>query len=268
MTSMSTARVLPRATGERPPADWTLPEEPVPESILHATVVDLLQAILLHWVASKKLDALVATNLAVRWVEAEPNVGLDPDLCLVLPRPPDAERLESLRTWVPGQHTPALAVEVVSKNHPYKDYGDAPERYAAAGVGELWVFDPLLVGPRALGGPLLLQVWLRAADGTFVRAFAGEAPAFSPTLGAWIHVTDDGQRLRVAGDESGGRMWPTEAEAERAAKQAERVAKEAERAAIEAAVAAERAEKEAALAAKEAALARVAELEAELAKRR
>ena len=264
MTSMSTpARVIPRDVDALPPSEWTLPEEPVPESILHASVVDLLQAILLHWVASAKVDALVATNLAVRWIGRAPRVGLDPDLCLIVPRPVDAEALESLRTWVPGVRAPSLAVEVVSKSHPYKDYGDAPVRYASARVGELWVFDPLLVGPRALGGPVLLQLWTRAADGTLARSYAGEGPAFSPTLGAWVHVVEGGTRLRVAEDENGERLWPTEAEAERAARQAERAAKEAERAAKEA----ERAAKEAALAAKDAALARVAELEAQLAKR-
>ena len=258
MSSMSTsARVIPRAIGDRPPVDWTLPEEPVPESILHASVVDLLQAILLHWVASTQLDALVATNLAVRWVGKAPRIGLDPDLCLIVPRPPDAEALDSLRTWVPGQEAPSLAIEVVSKGHPYKDYADAPVRYASARVGELWVFDPLLVGPRALGGPTRLQVWTRAANGSLARSFAGEGPAFSRALGAWVHAVEGGSRLRIADDENGERMWPTAEEAERAAKDAAVTAREAERAAV----AVERA-------AKEAALARVAELEAELAKRR
>jgi Uma2 family endonuclease len=237
MSSMSTpAGVIPRDVDDRTRSDWTLPEEPVPESILHAAVVDLLKAVLMHWVASAKIDALVASNLAVRWLQGAPRVGLDPDLCLVVPRPPDAAELESLRTWMPGQAAPALAVEVVSQGHPYKDYADAPVRYAAAGARELWVFDPLLAGPRALGGPTRLQVWTRAADGSLARAHAGEGPAFSPALGAWVQVVDAGSRLRVSDDEAGRRLWPTAAEAERAAK--------------------------------EAALARVAELEAELARRR
>lgn len=67
-------------------------------------------------------------------------------------------------------------------------------------------------------------------------------PAFSPALGAWLQVVDDGARLRVADDEAGELSGHGQ----------------------EAALAA----KEAALAAKEAALARVAELEAELARRR
>ena len=258
---MSTpARVIPRDVDALPPADWTLPEVPVPESILHVSVVDLLQAVLLHWVASANVDALVARNFAVRWIGRAPRVGLDPDLCLIVPRPVGAEALDSLRTWVPGLRAPSLAVEVVSKGHPYKDYADAPVRYASASVGELWVFDPLLVGPRSLGGPLRLQLWTRAADGTLARSYAGEGPAFSPTLGAWVHVVENGSRLRVAEDEGGTHLWPTEAEAERAGRE---VAVAAERAAKEA----ERAGRETERVGKEVALARVAELEAQLAKR-
>ena len=116
---MSTpARVVLHADEARSRADWTLPEEPVPESVLHASVVDVLQLVLLRWIAATGLDALVATNLAVRWDARAPRTGLDPDLCLVVPRPPDAEALDSLRTWLPGHRAPALAVEVVSKNHP------------------------------------------------------------------------------------------------------------------------------------------------------
>jgi len=40
-------------------------------------------------------------------------------------------------------------------------------------------------------------------------------------------VTNDGHRLRLADDSGGTSLWPTEAEAERAAREVERVAKEA-----------------------------------------
>ena len=220
--------------------DWVLPEEPVPESPLHSQAVDLTQALLLHWVARTGLDALIATNLAFRWIEARPKVGLDPDVCLVEPAPPPGSK--ALCTWRAGHHPPRLAVEVVSEGHPYKDYALAPEKYAASGVGELWVFDPELVGPRAQGGPHRIQVWTRSSDGAFERAYAGDGPAFSPTLNAWLFAVDEGQRHRIAEDRAGSRWWSTEAEAERAAKEAERAAKEA-------------------------ALARIAELEAELRRR-
>ena len=41
-----------------------------------------------------------------------------------------------------------VADEVVRESTAAKDYDDGPARYAAAGVRELWVFDPLRMGPR------------------------------------------------------------------------------------------------------------------------
>jgi Uma2 family endonuclease len=49
----------------------------------------------------------------------------------------------------PSAFHPILAIEVVSPGHPYKDYVDTPERCAACGIGELWVYDPMLAGPRS-----------------------------------------------------------------------------------------------------------------------
>ena len=248
-------------------AGWDLDEGLMPESELHRYIVDLLRSILQVWATR---EWYVGCNLAVRWERSRPQIGLDPDVCLISPPPVGARerRITSLRTWLPGNPTPALAFEIVSESNSNKDYAKAPAKYAACGVDELLIFDPLRCGPAANGGPFLLQHWQRAADGSFARSHAGEGPAWSRILGAWISPVDDA--LRIANDEAGIDRWPTREElddaekrAERAAKEAERAAKEAERAAKEA----ERAAKEAERAAKEAALARVAELEAELAKR-
>ncbi len=222
--------------------DWALPEEPVPESIPHAQTVALIKDILAHWIARTGVDAQVAWNLAVRWVESKPKVGVDPDVCVIRPRTPEGDDLESLCTWKEGHLPPVLAVEVVSPKHPYKDYVTAPERYAASGTGELWVFDPKLAGPRGRGGPHRIQVWARGEADAFERVYAGEGPAFSPALGAWLFAVDEGRRLRIADDRDGTSWWHTAEEAERAAKEAERTAKEE-------------------------ALARIAELEAKLAAR-
>lgn len=241
MATTDIARIMLRY--EVSTRDWTLPEEPVPESQPHDLAVDLLKAILLHWVANAARKAQVARNLAVRWDEQQPQVGIDPDLCVIEPATPEGDDLTSLRTWLPGHTAPQLAIEIVSESNARKDYLTAPDRYAACGVGELWIFDPKLAGPAHLGGPHRLQVWRRAADGAFERVFAGEGPTRSPYLGAWLFAVDEGRKLRVARDREGTEWWPTGEEAERSAKEAERAAKEA-------------------------ALARVAELEAKLAGRR
>jgi Uma2 family endonuclease len=230
--------------------DWTLPEEPVPESQPHDQALDLLKALLLAWVARTGRSAQVARNLAVRWDREHPNVGTDPDLCVIEPTTPEGDELTSLCLWSPGHEAPRLAIEVVSESNARKDYLSAPERYAAAGVGELWVFDPKLVGPAHHGGPYRLQVWQRDEDRDFVLCYAGPGPAYSPYVRAHLVAVDEGRKLRIADDAELTRFWMTAEEAERTAKEAERAAKEAERAA------------------KEAALARVAELEAELARRR
>src|SRR5690606_26883126 len=104
-------------------------------------------------------------NLAVRWDERHPAVGVDPDVCVLDPAPPDADALTSVKTWESGHAPPSLAIEVVSDSNPRKDYVVAPDKYAASGIGELWIFDPLLCGPKAQGGPHRLQLWQRRASG-------------------------------------------------------------------------------------------------------
>src|SRR4051812_42807052 len=83
-------------------ADWTLSDEPMPESQTHDLVLDLFKALLLAWAARARLDAQVARSLAVRWDEAPPRVGVDPALCVIMPRRRGGDELESLRAWRPG----------------------------------------------------------------------------------------------------------------------------------------------------------------------
>lgn len=238
---------------------WVLEDDEVmPESAMQD---EAAQTIVSTWRCRARAEGRavrVRRNLAVRWDEEHPAVGVDPDVCLLDPPPdaPDAE-LTSLCLWKPGTHPPRVALEIVSARTAEKDYGDGLRKYAASGTHELWVFDPLSLGPSGDGGPWVLQVWTRSRNALFRRVYAGEGPARSDALGAWLVVTRDGLSLRVSDDEDGTRLWPTEeeeAERNRAAMEAERAAKETERAA-----------KDAERAAKEAALARVAELEALLA---
>src|SRR5690606_31045888 len=119
--------------------------------------------------------------------------------------------------------------EVVSPGHPYKDYVDTPERCAACGVGELWVYDPQLAGPVARGGPHLLQVWRRTEGGGFGRTAAGSDAAFSGVLRAWLHPRRSrlpaGARLQLSDDAAGRDLWLT---AEQRARDEARVARSAE----------------------------------------
>lgn len=213
---------------------WIIPEEiPVPESAWHDGCLDLFRQLLAAWVQETSRDAAVFRDLAIRPRRDLPRVGFNPDVCLVEPAPPGAAELESLRLW---EHTvPTLAFESVSASHPYKDYTLVPEKCAVVGVAELVVFDPLLAGPRAQGGPWLLQVWRRAPDDTFERVHEGSDSAWSTTLGAYLVPNQDTRRLTIAAHADGRGRWLT----------GEERALERERAALK----------------------RVAELEAELARR-
>jgi hypothetical protein len=163
-----------------------------------------------------------ARNLAVRWDEHEPRVGVDPDVSVFSPPPPreSGSDLRSVRTWLPGHAPPLLAVEVVSTTNPNKDYTIAPDKYAASGTRELWIFDPLLAGPASHGGPFRLQLWQRNERGAFVRAYAGGGPFSSDVAGAYVVAVDEGLKVRLADDAEGRALWPTQEEHERAEKEA------------------------------------------------
>lgn len=228
-TSTKSAVTLSLAFDE-PPASWTLSDERMPESYDHLLTSELLWHILREWVARTGRNAFVGRGQAVRWDERHRQIGVDPDVFVVEPAPPEGDNLKSLLAWKPGHAMPRLAIEVVSTENPNKDYLIAPEKYAVCGVDELWIFDPLLSGPAGRG-PVRLQVWRRVED-RFARIYTGEGPAFSPFLDAWLFVVDEGRRLRVADDREGTRWWTTREEAERIEKrraQAERDEARAER---------------------------------------
>jgi Uma2 family endonuclease len=237
------------------PERWVLPEGKVPESALHDRSIDLARRQLDAWILRSQRNAIVYRDMAVRWVKKFPRTGFNPDLCLVEPMPPEGDELNSLLLWEPDRTPPRLAIEVVSKNHPYKDYGETPDKCAAAGIPEVVAFDPHLAGPRMGGGPHFLQIWRTTGD-RMQRTYAGTGPGWCATLDAWIHVVENGKRLRFADDEAGLAIWPTDTEVERA--EAERHRAEAER---------HRAEAERHRAEAEEARERVAELEAQLKRR-
>ncbi len=193
----------------------------MPESREHELASTLLKEVLRAWIERTGRDASAGGNLAVRWDLEHPRIGVDPDVYLVEPALPPG-RLKSLRTWVEGHHPPRVAVEVVSEDGGEKDYVDAPRRYAASGTRELWVFDPERYGSVHVGGPWALQVWRRMRAGEFRQVYAGEGPAYSDELGAWLVITDAGTRLRLADDEAGERLWLTADEASAARAEAER----------------------------------------------
>jgi Uma2 family endonuclease len=203
--------------------EWELPEVPVPESPEHDEVADRLRSVLVAWLARTGRPGAIRRNLAIRWDEANPRVGVDPDVCWISKLPPgwDEGTIDSLRLWRAGQVVPPLAIEIVSRHHPYKDYGRVQDKYAVVGVEELWVFDPRKFGAKARGGPVLLQVWSRTPSGVLVQRHYADTRAHSPLLNAWL-VPEPKGHLLVADDSTGARPWPTLHEAERARAEQER----------------------------------------------
>ena len=209
---------------------WVLEDDvTMPESSEHEAAITVLKDTLRAWVERTGRDATVYANLAVRWDEEHPTVGVDPDVCVVEPSAPET-KLQSLLTWVPGHSPPRIAIEVVSRKTSRKDYTEGPMKYAACGARELWVFDPERRGRGWMGGPWTIQVWRRSEEGAFRQVYAGKAPAYSDELGAWLVVTDQGTRLRIADDEGGTRLWQTAREAADARADAESARANAERA--------------------------------------
>ncbi len=189
---------------------WVLPEGTVPEAPIHDEVAEALKLLLRAWANRLPGDVRIARNLAIRWLEDHPTTGIDPDVCVLAPPPEDLDELGSLCLWKAGHTAPTLCFEIVSKNHPHKEYVAIQDRYAAMGTHELVVFDPLLAGPKSLGGPVALQLWRRDTSGAFERVHFGAAPVYVEALDAWVIA--DGRALFIADDRAGKRRWLNEAE--------------------------------------------------------
>jgi hypothetical protein len=217
---------------------WVLPEGKVPKATAHQMAVYRIYGLLLAWAERIRPErhVRIAADLAVRWLQEHPRTGADPDVCVIEPGPADFDDLRSLRLWEPGRVPPRLAIEVVSASLPHKDYGSIQERYAAMGVEELIVFDPLLHGPASLGGPVPLQLWRRDATAAFERLSFGSQPVHSEVVDAWFIA--DGRDLNISNDRRGSQRWLTDHEqlatarhtAEQAHAQAEQAHAQAEHA--------------------------------------
>jgi hypothetical protein len=243
---------------------WELYEGQVPEAAWHDLAAERVRQLLRAFAARAGRDAHLFRNLAIRARQDRPSLGFDPDVCWVEPAPPDSERLDSLLLWLPEHPVPRLSIEFVSKSHPTKDYVEVPDQCAAVGVFELVVFDPIRSGPRAHGGPFLLQVWRRAEDGAFERVHAGDGPARSAVVpGFWIPREAE-RVLLLADDPDGHSLWLSSDEMERQRADAERQRADAERQRADAErqrADAERQRADAVVAEREALLRRIAELE-------
>jgi Uma2 family endonuclease len=173
--------------------------------------------------------AYVGSDQFVYWDPTDPKACLAPDAFVRMGGPSSLP--PSYKTWEHG--APHLAVEIISSSDARdRDQDDKLERYRHCGIAEVVFFDPANdVRP--------LRIWDLVEAGDLVeRDLTTPEATRCKTLDAYLCVQPDaqlGKVMHLAADAAGRERWLTPAEVEKAAK--------------------------------EAALARVAELEAELARR-
>ena len=121
------------------------PDSNVPESTKHA-VTSAYTFNSLRAVFRDRPEDLIAHDLMLLFEEGNRRATLAPDLMVVLGV--GNEPRVSFKTWEEGK-VPDLVIEVVSRSTWRKDVRVKPGLYAALGIAEFWLFDPLR--PR-LGG--------------------------------------------------------------------------------------------------------------------
>jgi Uma2 family endonuclease len=213
---------------------WYLDEDEMVESFEQGAIIRIMLSSLSELARQRGwARILFGADNYFAWVPEEPRVRVSPDIYLV-DDPPEPPIPSGWQTWQEGHRPPRWAVEIVSSDWK-KDYLEGPEKYAQLGCRELILFDPD-VARLAMRNPLreALTVYRKGADGLFVRVYSGAGPCYSAEIDAWLHVRIEGPvaRLRIALDEQGKSLVPTEgeraqAEAERAEAQAGRADEEA-----------------------------------------
>ncbi len=199
-------------------------EVKVGQDTLHMLILELLRPLVERWFAQLGKPTFVGADQFVYYKQFHPSKVVAPDL-YVLPGVAPGRRFKSWKTWKTGV-VPSLAVEVVTSDDVEKDYREAPERYAELGVDELVVFDPDFAQSDER---CRWQRFRKLQKRGFVRVESTNADRIrSRTLGCFLRVVGEGDaaRVRLGTGPTGETLVPTEAEAERAAKEQERGAKE------------------------------------------
>ena len=243
--------VVARLRHVRPPSPVRFPvEETLGESRRHLENRTLLYQMLCDVLGR---EHSVCSDQFVYWDRGSARANLSPDVFVCLGVPQDDPK--SWKVWERGE--PHIAVEVISDSDDRdRDWDEKLRRYLAIGIQELVRFDP-----EAPPGERL-RVW-DDLDGDLVERVVERDLTPSPLLNLWWTVgpaDDQPVVLRLARDAEGKDLVPTRAEARRALDPRTDAEIEAHRAEL----AARRADVVARLAAER----RVAELEAELRRRR
>ncbi len=195
------------------------------EHEIQRLIAELLRPLMDRFLVERRRPAHVGADQFIYWKEGTPTRRLAPDV-YVLPGVDRSIVIPSWKTWETGI-VPSFALEIAGGDIA-KDYDHGPADYADLGVSELVVFDPHATPtskPR-----LRWQVFRRVAKRGLVRVDVSQGDRVkSKVLRAWLRAvgSDSGVRIRIAEGENGEDLFPTEAEAERAAREAAEAARDA-----------------------------------------
>jgi Putative restriction endonuclease len=199
------------------------------EHELQRFIAELLRPLLARFLAERGVVAHAGADQFIYWAEGTPTKRIAPDV-YVLPGVPQEIAIPSWKTWETGV-APSFVLEIAGDDYS-KDYEDNPVLYDELGVDELVIFDPH-ARPGSRSRRVRWQVYRRLRGRGLVRVEVSQSDRIrSKLLKAWLRSVGSGDeiRLRLALGTGGDELYPTEAEAERAAKEQERSAKEHERA--------------------------------------
>ncbi|MBN9161090.1 MAG: Uma2 family endonuclease [Myxococcales bacterium] len=191
------------------------------EHELQRLIAELLRPLLERFLAERGIVAHAGADQFVYWAEGEPTKRIAPDL-YVLPGVRQDVVIRSWKTWQTGI-VPSFVLEIAGDDYA-KDYEDNPVLYGDLGVEELVIFDPH-ARPGSRSSRVRWQVYRRIRRRGLVRVEVSQSDRVrSKHLGVWLRAvgTGDDVRVRIALGPQGDELYPTEAEAECAAKEQER----------------------------------------------
>ena len=183
-------------------------------------IAELLRPLIAGFFVERGRPDHVGAGQFIYWQKDRPTSRLAPDV-YVLPGIDPNIAIRSWKIWETGVR-PSFALELVGDDIT-KDYEHGPALYDVLGVEELLVFDPHASATSRRR--IRFQLFRRLPKRGLVQVEATQGDrVYAKTLGAFIRATgrDDGVRLRLGLGKTGDVLYPTEAEAERAAKEAER----------------------------------------------
>jgi Uma2 family endonuclease len=185
-------------------------EEKVGEDILQRWILELLRPLVERWFRHRGVRAFVGADQFIYYRPHAPTERVAPDI-YVLPGVKPGTRVSVWKTWERGI-VPSFGLEIVSRDWE-KDYVEAPERYAAAGIPELVVFDP---SPERNPERVAWQHFRRVRNRPLTRVDVSRGDRVRVSaLGCFLRAVGHGEslRLRVATGPHGDDLFPTGEEA-------------------------------------------------------